>query len=72
MNNLKLKIAAVTLCFIGFLAVLGWAGDIDYTEQIILRMSQEEYDAVKQLLTSKDGREPSERDIAHWWADHHE
>ena len=54
-----------------FLTVLEWAGDYDYCEQVILHMSQEQYDSVKNLLTEKNGHEPSEREIAHWWADHH-
>lgn len=54
-----------------FFAVLGWAGDYDYCEQIILHMSQEQYDSVKRLLTDSNGCEPSDRDIAHYWAEAH-
>lgn len=65
------KVAVVVFGLLVFLAVIGWAGDTDYTEQCILRMSYEEYDAIKDSLTNKFGHEPSERDIAHWWAKHH-
>lgn len=62
---------AVALCImICGLMVIGWAGNIDYTEQVILHMSQEEYDSVKALLTQENGEEPSESDIAEWWAEH--
>lgn len=54
-----------------FVAVLGVMGDMDYCEQVILRMSQEEYDWVKDSLTKLNGSKPSEREIAHWWAEHH-
>ena len=61
---------AALLGILTFTAVLGWAGDIDYTEQCILRMSYEEYDTIKARLTQLNGQEPSERDIAHWWVEH--
>lgn len=56
-----------------FFLIWGYVGDIDYCEQIILRMSQEQYDSVKNLLTEQNnGQVPSERDIAHWWDEHRE
>lgn len=68
-NRLQL-LAAFALC-IGFVLLLGWAGDIDFCDQVILGMSQEEYDYVKDTLTKANGGErPSTREIAHWWADH--
>ncbi len=69
-NSLYLKLAAGCLVIMTFFAVLGWAGDVDYTEQCILRMSYEEYDTIKDTLTRQYGHEPSERDIAHYWANH--
>ena len=69
MNNLKQQLAAAALAMTAFVAVLGWAGDVDFTDQVILSMSQEEYDNVKSHLTSKNGRKPSEREIAHWWVE---
>lgn len=71
MRDYRLKVAAVLLGLIGFFILLGIGGDIDYTEQIILSMSQEQYDTVKQQLTELNGKRPSEREIAHWWAEHH-
>ena len=69
MNNLKQQLAAAALAMTAFVAVLGWAGDVDFTDQVILSMSQEEYDNVKSHLTSKNGRKPSESEIAHWWVE---
>lgn len=70
MNNLKFKITVTIAAIVTFFALLGWAGDYDYTEQVILHMSQEDYDTVKSLLTQQKGHAPSERDIAHYWAEH--
>lgn len=73
MNRYRLQLLAAVAMTIGFLAVLGWAGDYDYAEQVILRMSYEEYDFVKDTLTKlKNGSKPSEREIAHWWEEHHD
>jgi hypothetical protein len=59
-----------TICLVAFFCVMGWVGDYDYCEQVILHMSQEEYDTVKNLLTDSSGNTPSDREIAHWWAEH--
>ena len=73
MTKFQRTILVYGLGFIAFLALLGYVGDIDYCEQIILRMSQEQYDSVRNLLTEQNnGRVPSERDIAHWWDEHRE
>ena len=69
----KLQKTAI-IASIGFMvafAILGWVGDYDYCEQVVLHMSQEQYDSVRQTLTETTGKEPSEREIAHWWIDHH-
>lgn len=71
MKNLGIKLTGACLLLVAFFAVLGWMGDYDYCEQIILHMSQEDYDKVKDHLTKVNGERPSEREIAHWWADHH-
>lgn len=68
MKSIKLILMAV-MPVVAFFILLGWAGDYDYCEQVILHMSQEQYDTVKSLLTERNGREPSEREIAHWWVD---
>lgn len=70
-REMYLKLAAACLAILAFLTVLAWAGDVDYTDQCIMRMSYEEYDTVKDTLTRQYGHEPSQRDIAHWWAEHH-
>ena len=71
MKYLYLKLTVAVFGIFAFFAVLGLIGDYDYCEQVILRMSQEEYDSVKNLLTEQTGGCPSERDIAHWWDEHH-
>ena len=72
MKNLKKELVGAFLIVAAFVVLLGWASDYDYCEQIILHMSQEEYDSVKNRLTQMNGESPSEREIAHWWADHHQ
>lgn len=69
MKNYFHQLAVVSICLLAFLFVLGWAGDVDFTDQVILSMSQEEYDTVKNHLTNKNGQEPSESEIAHWWVE---
>lgn len=69
-NYYRAKIAVGIIGFVAFFAAIGWAGDVDYTEQCILRMSYEEYDTIKAQLTQMNGNEPSDREIAHWWAKH--
>lgn len=72
MNKNNLKVTLAILGFVAFMAILGWAGDIDYTEQVILHMTAEQYDSVRdQLIRQNGGAIPSQRDIAHWWAAHH-
>ena len=72
MNKYRLQMLAAVAIVLAGSALLGWAGDCDYTEQVILRMSQEQYDYVKDTLTRlKNGSRPSEREIAHWWEEHH-
>lgn len=69
-NYYRAKVVIVILGIVAFLAALGWAGDMDYTDQCILNMSYEEYDTIKAKLTQEKGREPSESEIAHYWAEH--
>lgn len=71
MRHYRLKIIAATGCIVAFFLMLGVIGDFDYCEQVILHMSQEQYDWVKDSLTKRDGKKPTERQIAHWWAEHH-
>ena len=71
MKKYRLQLMAAIMMCTAFVALLGWAGDMDFCDQVILRMSQEEYDYVKDSLTKKNCKQPSQREIAHWWADHH-
>lgn len=64
-----LHFAVALVIMVSAVILLGIAGDIDYCDQIILMMSQEEYDAVKAELTIQNGHSPSDRQIAHYWAD---
>lgn len=72
MTKFQRSVLAASGCIVVFFALLGWVGDYDYCEQVILHMSQEQYDSVKNMLTERDGQTPSDKEIAHWWADHHE
>jgi len=66
------EILAGLIGIFAFVAVLGVMGDLDYCEQVILRMSYDDYEYVKDTLTKTfGGRSPSEREIAHWWEEHH-
>lgn len=71
MRHYRLKVAAILAGIVAFFFILGIAGDIDFTEQVILNMTQEQYDSVKHKLKEMNGKTPSEREIAHWWAEHH-
>lgn len=71
LTNFQKTVVAFALIFLAGFLLLGWAGDYDYCEQVILHMSQEQYDSVKSHLTQQNGSKPSDREIAHWWADHH-
>lgn len=71
MKDWKLQTLAAFLLVMGLMFLAGLAGDFDFCDQVILSMSQEEYDYVKDTLTKMNGSSPSEREIAHWWADHH-
>ena len=70
MTKFQRTIITCSVGMVAFFAVLGWAGDIEFTEQVILRMSQEQYDSVKNHLTKENGVPPSDSDIAHWWVEH--
>lgn len=71
MKDFWIKFTAGTMMIIGFIVLLAWAGDYDWAEQVVLRMSQEQYDSVKKTLTELNGHTPSQREIAHWWEEHH-
>ena len=64
---MKVKLTLAILGIVGFFAVLGWAGKIDYTEQVILAMSQEDYDSIRKKLTADTGSTPSDYEIAKYY-----
>lgn len=70
MTKFKRTAIVVSCGIVAFFCLMGWAGDYDYCEQVILHMSQEQYDSVKNLLTEMHGDTPSDREIAHWFVDH--
>ncbi len=61
----------VSVMIVAFFALLGWAGRIDFTEQTILSMSQEEYDSIRQKLTADNGSCPSDYEIAKYYDNAH-
>lgn len=68
MKNFKESCLMAFIAIVGFILLIGWAGKRDYTDQVILSMSQEEYDTIKHQLTEQNGDEPSEYEIACQWA----
>lgn len=72
MKNLRELTIVVACGIVAFVCLLGWVGDYDYCEQVILHMSQEQYDSVKNMLAERDGSTPSDNEIAHWWAEHNQ
>lgn len=68
MKNFKESCLMAIVAIVGLLLLMGWAGRQDYADQIILSMSQEEYDTIKHQLTEQNGEEPSEYEIAYQWA----
>lgn len=71
MKRYVLQLAVACVLVIGGFILLGIGGDIDLCDQTILSMSQEEYDSVKNHLELITGDSPSDREIAHWWIEHH-
>lgn len=71
LTKFQRTVVIFALIFLAAFLLLGWAGDYDYCEQIILHMSQEQYDSIKSELTKQNGSTPSDRDIAHYWAEQH-
>ena len=71
MKQYRLQLTAAIMMVVALVALAGWAGDMDFCDQVILNMTQEQYDHVKDTLEKMTGKQPSDRDIAHWWADHH-
>ena len=70
MEKFNRLVIAACLGTITFMFIMGVVGDYDYCEYVILHMTQEQYDLVKQRLTADNGKEPTDREIAHWFAEH--
>lgn len=68
-TRVRLQLLAGIVAIVGFFMLLGIGGDIDFTDHCILSMSEEEYDSIRKELTELRGHEPTERDIAHYWAE---
>ncbi len=71
MKRYVLQLAVACALVIGGFILLGIGGDIDLCDRTILSMSQEEYDSVKNHLELITGDSPSDREITHWWIEHH-
>lgn len=70
MNKYRLTIVISVLGTVFFFALLGWAGRVDYNEQVLLHMSQEDYDSIVQRL-SFHGNCPSDDDIVKYYDAHY-
>ena len=69
---MKAKLTLAILAIVGFFAVLGMVGNIDYTEHIILSMTQEEYESIRDKLTAENGSSPSDFEIAEYYNKSHD
>lgn len=65
-KDLKVKLLLGVLAITGFMFMLGWAGQVDYDEQVILHMSQADYDTIVSRL-SVNGTHPSQHEIATYY-----
>lgn len=72
MKQLWIKLFMAVCCIVAFFALLGVIGDYDYTSQVLYTMSYEDYMETKDVLTEQNGKEPSEREIAHYWQEHNQ
>ncbi len=69
---MKVKLFFAFAAIVGMITILGIVGNVDYADQVILSMSQEEYDSVRNHLTAENGEEPSEIEIAKYFMEHQE
>ncbi|MDO4163982.1 MAG: hypothetical protein Q4D56_06305 [Bacteroides sp.] len=65
-NKISRTVTVFALGFIAFFALLGWAGSMEYTEQVLYTMPQEAYEAI--YLKLGDGC--SDRAIVKEYMDH--
>ena len=64
---MKLKLTFIIAAIVALIMLMGWAGKIDYTDQVILSMSQEDYDTICSKLEQQNGSRPSETEIADYY-----
>jgi hypothetical protein len=69
MKQLYAKTALAVVIGIAGILLLGWAGRVDYNEQVLLHMSQEDYDTIVSRL-SFHGQKPSDGDIVDFYRKH--
>ena len=73
MNDYKQRFIIALVSIVAFFVLVGIGGSIDYTDHVILRMSYDEYDTIKQrLMDENDGKVPTDSEIVRWWERHHE
>jgi hypothetical protein len=72
MKRTDKKILVTLVAFVAVILAIGFAGEYDWTEQTILHMSADQYEWVKDTLKKITGEQPSDNEIAHWWAEHHQ
>lgn len=73
MKDMKLKLTFVLMSIVTFFVLMGLAGNIDYTDHVILHMNYDDYKDIKQrLMEENDGKVPSDSEIVRWWEKHHE
>lgn len=65
-KDLKVKLLLGVLAIAGFMFIVGLAGQVDYDEQVILHMSQADYDTIVSRL-SVHGSKPSQHEIATYY-----
>ena len=46
MKKYRLQLTAAIMMVVAFVALAGWAGDMDFCDQVILNMTQEQYDSL--------------------------
>lgn len=65
-KDFRVKLFLGLLAITGFFFTLGIVGQADYDEQVILHMSQADYDTIVARL-SVNGSEPSQHEIATYY-----
>lgn len=71
-QEMKIRLCLTIAGILGFFMLLGWAGRMDYNEQVVLRMPQEVYDEIVETLTVRNGSQPSQSEIVAWYDEHYQ